>query len=219
MSLCCSGLYCCHRRLTTSAAPPVVHVEGGGRRDVAARLGWGGGYKWSRFTGDHGNDLWLIVVSDRHAALKVQRYSSPGRTEHTNVRATARACTWGTCPPHRWDAFNINFLILTDPISSRLSHVVALGLFEVPTLRQRRGVRAVRTPVQEKQRPRPGPLTAPGSVNARQAVTQPPRSHFLPEADGGEMLIGSCEGDWGGVQTSFRRPRTSDRGCVVMLMS
>lgn len=77
------------------------------------------------------------------------------------MRATARACIWGTCPPHRWDAFNINFLILTDPISSRLSHVVALGLFEVPTLRQRRGVRAVRTRVQEKQRLRPGTARSP----------------------------------------------------------
>lgn len=26
------------------------------------------GYKWSWATGGHGNDLWLIVVTDRHAA-------------------------------------------------------------------------------------------------------------------------------------------------------
>ena len=33
----------------------------GGRRGAE-------GYKWSRTTGGHGNDLWLIVVTDRHAA-------------------------------------------------------------------------------------------------------------------------------------------------------
>jgi len=26
------------------------------------------GYKWSWANGGHGNDLWLIVVTDRHAA-------------------------------------------------------------------------------------------------------------------------------------------------------
>lgn len=38
-----------------------VRSNGGGRSGAE-------GYKWSWTTAGHGNDLWLIVVTDRHAA-------------------------------------------------------------------------------------------------------------------------------------------------------
>lgn len=36
--------------------------------EIQRKRDGGGGYKWSRITGGYGNDLWLIVVTDRHAA-------------------------------------------------------------------------------------------------------------------------------------------------------
>lgn len=38
--------------------------EGRGREEGCT------GLKWSWTTGDHGNDLWLIVATDRHGAQK-----------------------------------------------------------------------------------------------------------------------------------------------------
>lgn len=37
-------------------------------REEEGRRGGAEGYKWSWTTEGHGNDLWLIVVTDRHAA-------------------------------------------------------------------------------------------------------------------------------------------------------
>lgn len=38
------------------------------KRQIAGKRGGEEGYKWSRASGGHGNDLWLIVVTDRHGA-------------------------------------------------------------------------------------------------------------------------------------------------------
>lgn len=76
MRLCCAGLCCCCHGSVSSRYQcpwPAVHVDGGSQRDMASEAG---GSKGSRTTGYHGNELWLIVAADRHAALKVQRYPS-----------------------------------------------------------------------------------------------------------------------------------------------
>lgn len=44
------------------------------------------GHKWPRTTGDHSNDLWLIAVTDRHAAWKSRDIHYPDHiwTTHTH---------------------------------------------------------------------------------------------------------------------------------------